>query len=112
MVFLVDMEKDTAVPLIINTPFQEYFYQKCVGIQAMVKQYAETMIHPEDRERFLAFNESESMMNRIRQNPEGTISGVFRTLGNDGSITGIFIPFSRYVEWKNLSPLYRPNFTI
>lgn len=41
------------------------------------------MIHPEDRERFLAFNESESMMNRIRQNPEGTISGVFRTLGND-----------------------------
>lgn len=49
----------------------------------MVKQYAETMIHPEDRERFLAFNESESMMNRIRQNPEGTISGVFRTLGND-----------------------------
>lgn len=83
MVFLVDMEKDTAVPLIVNTPFQEYFYQKCVGIQAMVKQYAETMIHPEDRERFLAFNESESMMNRIRQNPEGTISGVFRTLGND-----------------------------
>ncbi len=84
MVSLVDVEKDTATPLVKNSPFKKYFYQKHTGIQAMVKQYTETMIHPEDRERFLTFNNPYSMMERIHKAPEGMISGGFRTLGSEG----------------------------
>ncbi|WP_279128196.1 EAL domain-containing protein [Acidaminococcus fermentans] len=83
-VSLVDMENDTAVPLVMNSPYRKYFYQKRTGIQDIVQQYTRTMIHPEDQERFLAFNELDSMMGRIRKSPEGMISGGFRTLGNDG----------------------------
>lgn len=83
-VSLVDVEKDTAIPLMMNSPYQDYFHKKRTGIRDMVEQYMETMIHPGDRERFLAFNEPDSMMERIRNNPEGMISGGFRTLGNDG----------------------------
>lgn len=83
-VSLVDMENDTAVPLVMNSPYRKYFYQKRTGIQDMLRQYARTMIHSEDQERFLAFNELDSMMGRIRKSPEGMISGAFRTLGNDG----------------------------
>lgn len=83
-VSLVDVEKDTAIPLMMNSPYQDYFHKKRTGIRDMVEQYMETMIHPGDRERFLAFNEPDSMMDRIRKNPEGMISGGFRTLGNDG----------------------------
>jgi PAS domain S-box-containing protein len=83
-VSLVDMENDTAVPLVMNSPYRKYFYQKRTGIQDIVQQYTRTMIHPEDQERFLTFNELDSMMGRIRKSPEGMISGGFRTLGNDG----------------------------
>ena len=83
-VSLVDMENDTAVPLVMNSPYRKYFYQKRTGVQDMVQQYTRTMIHPEDQERFRLFNEPHSMMERIRKSPEGMISGGFRTLGNDG----------------------------
>ena len=83
-VSLVDMENDTAVPLVMNSPYRKYFYQKRTGIQDVVQQYTRTMIHPEDQERFRLFNELHSMMERIRKSPEGMISGGFRTLGNDG----------------------------
>lgn len=83
-VSLVDMENDKAVPLVMNSPYRKYFYQKRTGIQDMVQQYTRTMIHPEDQERFRLFNEPHSMMERIRKSPEGMISGGFRTLGNDG----------------------------
>ena len=83
-VSLVDMENDTAVPLVMNSPYRKYFYQKRTGIQDIVQQYTRTMIHPEDQERFRLFNEPHSMMERIRKSPEGMISGAFRTLGNDG----------------------------
>ena len=83
-VSLVDMENDTAVPLVMNSPYRKYFYQKRTGIQDIVQQYTRTMIHPEDQERFRLFNELHSMMERIRKSPEGMISGGFRTLGNDG----------------------------
>lgn len=83
-VSLVDVEKDTAIPLMMNSPYQDYFHKKRTGIRDMVEQYMETMIHPGDRERFLAFNAHDSMKKRIQQSPEGMISGGFRTLGNDG----------------------------
>lgn len=83
LVSLVDLKTDTAIPMVKNSPYQEYFYQQRSGIWDMVKQYAETMIHPEDRERFLAFNAQDSMKKRIQQSPEGMISGSFRTLGHD-----------------------------
>lgn len=82
-VSLVDVEKDTAIPLMMNSPYQDYFHKKRTGIRDMVEQYMETMIHPGDRERFLAFNAQDSMKKRIQQSPEGMISGSFRTLGHD-----------------------------
>lgn len=82
-VSLVDVEKDAAIPLMMNSPYQDYFHKKRIGIRDMVEQYMETMIHPGDRERFLAFNEPDSMKKRIQQSPEGMISGSFRTLGHD-----------------------------
>ncbi|WP_415964121.1 hypothetical protein, partial [Acidaminococcus fermentans] len=53
-------------------------------LQAMIQEYARHLIYPEDRERFLEFNDRSTLQDRIRKNPAGTVSGFFRTLGNDG----------------------------
>ena len=55
-----------------------------ISINAMIQEYARHLIYPEDRERFLEFNDRSTLQDRIRKNPAGTISGFFRTLGNDG----------------------------
>lgn len=83
-VFLVDTKDDMAIPLVMNSPFRKYLFQKRSGVRELVQEYVETMVHPSDRDRFLAFNDPHSLMERIRKSPEGMISGAFRTLGNDG----------------------------
>ena len=83
-VFLVDTKDDMVIPLVMNSPFRKYLFPKRSGVRELVQEYVETMIHPSDRDRFLAFNDSHSLMERIRKSPEGMISGGFRTLGNDG----------------------------
>ena len=81
---LVDEEKDEAVPFLMNSPYRQYFFEKRKGLQAMIQEYARHLIYPEDRERFLEFNDRSTLQDRIRKNPAGTVSGFFRTLGNDG----------------------------
>ncbi len=82
-VSLVDPENNTAIPLVNNTPYREYFFQRRAGIHEMVCQYAATIIHPDDRKRFLEFNDLSSILERVKKDPFGTIIGCFRTLGND-----------------------------
>ncbi len=81
---LVDEEKDESVPFLMNSPYRQYFFEKRKGLQAMIQEYARHLIYPEDRERFLEFNDRSTLQDRIRKNPAGTVSGFFRTLGNDG----------------------------
>jgi PAS domain S-box-containing protein len=82
-VSLVDPRNNTAIPLVNNTPYREYFFQRRAGIHEMVRQYADTIIHPDDRKRFLEFNDLSSILDRVKKDPCGTIIGCFRTLGND-----------------------------
>lgn len=82
-VSLVDPENNTAIPLVNNTPYREYFFRRRAGIREMVLQYADTIIHPDDRKRFMEFNDFSSILERVKRDPFGTIIGCFRTLGND-----------------------------
>ena len=82
-VSLVDPENNTAIPLVNNTPYREYFFRRRAGIREMVLQYADTIIHPDDRKRFMEFNDLSSILERVKRDPFGTIIGCFRTLGND-----------------------------
>ena len=80
---LLDEEKDEAVPILMNSPYRQYIFEKRKGLQAMIQEYARHLIYPEDRQRFLEFNDRSTLQDRIRKNPAGTVSGFFRTLGND-----------------------------
>ena len=82
-VSLVDPENNTAIPLVNNTPYREYFFRRRAGIREMVEQYAAAIIHPDDRKRFMEFNDLSSILERVKRDPFGTIIGCFRTLGND-----------------------------
>lgn len=82
-VSLVDPRENTAMPLVNNTPYREYFFQKRTGIKEMTRQYADTIIYPDDRKRFLEFNNLSNVLERLKKDPYGTIIACFRTLGND-----------------------------
>ncbi|MGN0953982.1 EAL domain-containing protein [Dialister sp.] len=81
---LIDPAHDSAIPLVMNSPYRQFFPARRTGIPDMVKEYAESMVHPDDRKRFMEFNDIESIMERAKKDPFGTIVGCFRTLGNDG----------------------------
>lgn len=82
-VTLVDPHGDIAIPLVMNSPYREYLFQQRGGIHEMVLQYADTIIHPDDRKRFMEFNDMSSILERVKKDPFGIIIGCFRTLGND-----------------------------
>ena len=81
---LIDMDRDEATPLVSNTPYREYFYKKRRNIAAMLPEYAEKEICPEDRARFIQFARGDTIWKRLEGQPNGILNGYFRTLGDDG----------------------------
>ncbi len=83
MVTLIDFAGDTAVPLVMNSPYRKYLFQREQDLEFQLRQYTDVMIYPDDRKRFMEFNDRSSLFERAKKDPYGTIIGCFRTLGND-----------------------------
>jgi len=74
---LVSMEEDTIRPLYTAT--REDLLSTRKGIKALVEEYANTFIYPDDREKYIAAFDPQKSMERFAENACESFSEVFRT---------------------------------
>ena len=74
---VVNYKKDSIRPLYTST--MEDLLSRRQGIKALVEEYAEKYIYPEDRKRFTRMLDSESVLKHLRESGSISFSEVFRT---------------------------------
>lgn len=85
-VCLVDFEKDTIAPLYFqNQASAEKMLQQVHNIRQSLQNYAEQYVYEEDRAKYLAFCNPDTVIERIQKSPHGRITCRFRIRDRHGN---------------------------
>lgn len=85
---LVDFQKDTIEPLYFKGKDYRPEEQKTAhDIRKSLQDFAKTCVYEEDRQRYLAFSNPDTIIERIRKNPHGRITCQYRLRDHHGNYT-------------------------
>ena len=98
-IMLVHLDDDWLEPLFIQEPSEaERQHQKNEGITKMLVHYAQELIHPDDRSRYLAYCDPKTVLARLMAQPHSRLFDCFRVRDRHGNYS-----------WKEFTATLLPN---